>query len=153
MDERVYRADAYRRTLVTEVIETGEADGRPWARVNGTIFHPEGGGQPADHGRMDEARVVDVQTAEGGRIFHVLDRPAALGPVTLEIDWARRYDHMQQHTGQSDGPNRFRRRRCQAERPAVPPASGERRRRARAPRHPIRPVRPEFPGRWVDRPK
>ena len=94
-----YHRDAYLTELETEVVEVGNAEGRPCAVLADTIFYPEGGGQPADRGRLGGAEVVDVQTV-GGEIRHYLDRTAAPGPVRLELDWPRRFDHMQQHTAQ-----------------------------------------------------
>jgi len=99
MDERLYLADPELRSLATSVIETGEEAGRPFARLEQTVFYPEGGGQPADRGRLGDALVVDVQS-RGDRVYHYVDRPVAAGPVRLELDWDRRFDHMQQHTGQ-----------------------------------------------------
>jgi alanyl-tRNA synthetase len=65
-----------------------------------TAFYPEGGGQPADEGAIGEAEVVDVQEEEGG-IVHFTDRAVVIGQVVeCSIDWGRRWDHMQQHTGQ-----------------------------------------------------
>ena len=64
-----------------------------------TILYPEGGGQPADRGSIGEIAVDDVQRREGA-IRHYLERPAEPGPVTVRLDWRRRFDHMQQHTGQ-----------------------------------------------------
>jgi Ser-tRNA(Ala) deacylase AlaX len=65
-----------------------------------TILYPEGGGQPADHGQIEEACVVDVQRAPDGRVLHHVDRALEAGPVQVHVDWLRRFDHMQQHTGQ-----------------------------------------------------
>lgn len=65
-----------------------------------TAFYPEGGGQPSDEGAIGEAEVVDVQEEEG-RIVHYTDRAVETGQVAeCSIDWGRRWDHMQQHTGQ-----------------------------------------------------
>jgi len=64
-----------------------------------TLFYPEGGGQPADHGRLGDAEVLDVQK-RGEEIRHFLSHPVAEGSIQLELDWPRRWDHMQQHTGQ-----------------------------------------------------
>ena len=69
---------------------------------NETAFYPTSGGQPHDLGALGGVDVVDV-IDEGDRIAHVLAAP--LGPRTAcrrrrSIDWARRFDHMQQHTGQ-----------------------------------------------------
>lgn len=93
-----YERDPQLRTLDTEVLACGD-DGRPYALLADTILYPEGGGQPADHGRLGGARVLDVQKREG-EVRHYLDAPVPAGPARLELDWERRWDHMQQHTGQ-----------------------------------------------------
>lgn len=65
-----------------------------------TAFYPEGGGQPADHGTLGEVTVTDVHEKDGV-IFHTCDRAEEIGQtVTGHIDWARRFDHMQQHSGE-----------------------------------------------------
>lgn len=94
-----YERDPYLTELETTVLEVGETGGTPWAVLADTILYPEGGGQPADHGWLGDASVLDVQKHEGSA-RHLLDRPVAVGPVTLRLDWGRRFDHMQQHTGQ-----------------------------------------------------
>jgi alanyl-tRNA synthetase len=86
-------------TLDTEVVETGHDGDRVYAIAADTLFYPEGGGQPADRGRMSGVEVVDVQKVEA-EIRHYLNREIAVGPVTMDLDWSRRFDHMQQHTGQ-----------------------------------------------------
>jgi alanyl-tRNA synthetase len=94
-----YERDPYLRELQTEVVETGTDGGRPFAVLADTVLYPEGGGQPADRGVLGEVEVTDVQRREGV-IRHFLARPIELGPATVRLDWARRFDHMQQHTGQ-----------------------------------------------------
>jgi alanyl-tRNA synthetase len=65
-----------------------------------TAFYPEAGGQPADEGILGEAEVFDVQVL-GDRILHMTDQPPEAGErVEGSLDWPRRWDHMQQHTGQ-----------------------------------------------------
>ncbi len=64
-----------------------------------TAFYPASGGQPHDLGKLGEANVVDVRDAEDG-IVHIVDQPVKLGEVKGCINWPRRFDHMQQHTGQ-----------------------------------------------------
>jgi alanyl-tRNA synthetase len=64
-----------------------------------TAFYPTSGGQPHDLGRLGNARVVDVLEVKD-QVIHVVDRPVAIGTVKGIIDWERRFDHMQQHTGQ-----------------------------------------------------
>ena len=94
-----YERDPYATTLETRVLRTGEEQGRPFAILEDTILYPEGGGQPSDHGTLNGAAVVDVQKRDG-ELRHYLARPLAEGPASLELDWIRRFDHMQQHTGQ-----------------------------------------------------
>jgi alanyl-tRNA synthetase len=97
-----FEREPYRTELPTHVVLTGSDGPLPFVVLEETIFYPEGGGQPADHGEIageTVAAVVDVQKREGA-IRHYLDRPLAAGPVTARIDWGRRFDHMQQHTGQ-----------------------------------------------------
>ena len=107
--QKYYEADAYRREA-DAVILAVEPDGRGGGKLalDGTVFYPEGGGQPADHGTLtlpDGARltVTDVHE-QGGVIWHRVDAlPDTAAPgtaVTGRIDWAWRFDKMQQHTGE-----------------------------------------------------
>ena len=74
---------------------------RPLWRVklDRTAFYPTSGGQPHDTGRLRDVRVVDVLD-ENEEVIHVVDKPIDIGAVKGIIDWDRRFDHMQQHTGQ-----------------------------------------------------
>lgn len=93
--------DPFKRQMATRVVACDEAeDGRFAVRLDETLFYPEGGGQPADHGRIDGAEVRDVQRDEDGRIIHLVDRSISAGEVDVSVDWDRRFDHMQQHTAQ-----------------------------------------------------
>jgi alanyl-tRNA synthetase len=94
-----YERDAYLRELETEVVDVGVEDGKPFAVLADTVLYPEGGGQPADRGTLGDIPIVDVQK-HAGVIRHYLGRPARPGRVTVHLDWARRFDHMQQHTAQ-----------------------------------------------------
>ncbi|CUO17282.1 Alanine--tRNA ligase [Faecalibacterium prausnitzii] len=107
--QKYYEADAYRREA-DAVILAVEPDGRGGGKLalDGTVFYPEGGGQPADHGTLtlpNGARltVTDVHE-QGGVIWHRVDAlPDTAAPgtaVTGRIDWAWRFDKMQQHTGE-----------------------------------------------------
>jgi alanyl-tRNA synthetase len=95
-----YERDAYLRVLDTEVVEAGVAGEQPYAVTADTLFYPEGGGQPADRGTMAGVEVVDVRKTEDGSIRHFVAERISEGPVRQELDWSRRYDHMQQHTAQ-----------------------------------------------------
>lgn len=99
IDGPAYQRDSFLGVLETEVTEVGRDGGRIFAVTADTVFYPEGGGQPADHGTMGEVAVVDVQNADGV-VRHFLDGELPLGPVHQLLDWGRRFDHMQQHTGQ-----------------------------------------------------
>jgi len=97
--ERLYLRDSYLRAFRARVVESRELDGRPAAVLEGSAFYPEGGGQPGDRGAIGRARVVDTQE-RGGEVLHVLDQPLPPGEYDAQIDWTRRFDHMQQHHGQ-----------------------------------------------------
>ena len=64
-----------------------------------TAFYPTSGGQPNDLGKIGDANVLDVRD-EGDEILHLVDRKPSDPDVTCCIHWPRRFDHMQQHTGQ-----------------------------------------------------
>jgi alanyl-tRNA synthetase len=99
--DRLYYTDAYLTEFDAVVTAVGEDAGRPWAALDRTAFYPTSGGQPFDVGALGGASVLDVVDREDGAIAHVLDRPlASTAAVHGAINWTRRFDHMQQHTGQ-----------------------------------------------------
>ncbi len=98
MTDRLYLADPYLRSFRARVVEMRELDGKPAAVLDRSAFYPEGGGQPGDRGSLGAARVLDTQE-RGGVVLHLLDR-AVEGEVDAQLDWERRFDHMQQHHGQ-----------------------------------------------------
>lgn len=92
--------DARLRSLETEVVAcTPTGPDRFAVQLTETALYPEGGGQPADHGTIGSARVLDVQRENSG-VVHTCDAPVPLGPTTVRVDWDRRFDHMQQHSAQ-----------------------------------------------------
>ncbi|MBE6989710.1 MAG: alanyl-tRNA editing protein [Ruminococcaceae bacterium] len=97
---KLYYEDAYLRRFEAAVVSCEPSKGG-WAVVlDRTAFYPEGGGQPADHGTLSGVRVLDVHE-KGGVISHTCDGPLPAGETVCgEIDWARRFDHMQQHSGE-----------------------------------------------------
>jgi alanyl-tRNA synthetase len=95
MTERLYYTDSYLRDFTAQIV--GQADDAVY--LDRTAFYPTSGGQPFDLGSIGGASVVEV-VDEGDRIAHRIAGAAAAGPVDCAIDWTRRYDHMQQHTGQ-----------------------------------------------------
>jgi alanyl-tRNA synthetase len=99
---RLYYDDSYTTRFVARVCARAEHAGRPAVELEETYFYPEGGGQEADRGRLGPAPVVDVQSDEDGRVWHVVggEGPGPEDETEAELDWERRFDHMQQHTGQ-----------------------------------------------------
>jgi alanyl-tRNA synthetase len=101
MTERLYYADPYLQTFDAHVVERLRRGEQPAVILDRTSFYPTGGGQPHDTGRLNDVGVVDVIEDEGtGVIVHVLDGELEADDVRGEVDWERRFDLMQQHTGQ-----------------------------------------------------
>ena len=97
---KLYYEDCHLRAFSATV--TGcEQDGDHWKiTLDATAFYPEGGGEAPDLGILGGVNVLDVQEKDG-EIFHLCDGPLTIGDtVQGEIDWARRFDLMQQHTGE-----------------------------------------------------
>ena len=94
-----FERDPYLTELSVRVVGTGTDEGRPWAALDDTILYPEGGGQPGDHGHLGDVPVLDVKMVEGV-VRHSLAGPVQEGPTVVRLDWRRRFDHMQHHTGQ-----------------------------------------------------
>ena len=101
MTHRLYYTDAYLATFTANVSEVIDQDGRTALVLDRTAFYPTSGGQPFDTGSIEGVPVEEVIDLDGDRIAHVVAVPLASGTlVQCHIDWARRFDHMQQHTGQ-----------------------------------------------------
>jgi alanyl-tRNA synthetase len=113
--ERLYYSDSFLKTFaaaVTEIRELAASNGEPiWQlALNRTAFYPASGGQPFDTGRLNATSrdgtalnipVEQVEEDEQGAVWHFVRQPLAAGTaIEGEIDWERRFDHMQQHTGQ-----------------------------------------------------
>jgi alanyl-tRNA synthetase len=97
---RLYYEDPYLREFDAAVIERTTVDGKPALVLDRTAFYPTSGGQPFDVGTLGAAHVTDVIETDDGRILHVVDRATDESSLEGQIDWTRRFDHMQQHTGQ-----------------------------------------------------
>jgi alanyl-tRNA synthetase len=97
MTERLYYIDCYQHEFQARVLET--ADGGRRVYLDRTAFYPTSGGQSFDTGTLGGAAIQEV-IDEDGRIAHLLRTPLEQTEVQGRIDWARRFDHMQQHTGQ-----------------------------------------------------
>jgi alanyl-tRNA synthetase len=102
MTRRLYYEDAGMRSFQAGVVEARAVEGATLVALDATAFYPGGGGQPSDRGALGGRAVLDV-LEEGDRIWHRLDGPLETpdgGAVSGSLDWDRRFDHMQQHTGQ-----------------------------------------------------
>ena len=97
LTERLYYQDCYLREFRAQVVEA--ADGGRRVYLDRTAFYPTSGGQPFDTGTLGGAKVIEVIDEEE-RVAHVLDASVAAGEIDGKIDWQRRFDHMQQHSGQ-----------------------------------------------------
>jgi len=100
MTEKLYYIDSHLTEFTATVLACEQA-GDVWHIIlDRTAFYPEGGGQSADHGVLGTVRVLDVHEKQG-EIIHYTDAPLAVGTeVKGEIDWARRFDLTQQHSGE-----------------------------------------------------
>jgi alanyl-tRNA synthetase len=96
---RLYYTDAYRASFSSRVVDRSDDGTRVY--LDETAFYPTSGGQPHDLGTLAGVAVTDV-VDEGERIAHVLAAPLSDSAANVDgaIDWNRRFDHMQQHTGQ-----------------------------------------------------
>ena len=97
MTQRLYYTDSYLTEFTANVLERGDEGRRVY--LDRTAFYPTSGGQPNDLGLLGGKRVLDV-IDEGERVAHLIDGPVEAEKVQGSIDWARRFDNMQQHTGQ-----------------------------------------------------
>jgi alanyl-tRNA synthetase len=101
MTERIYYTDPYAREFDGRVVSVTSLEGRAGVVLDRTAFYPTSGGQPFDVGALGAARVLDVIEDDDSQLVHIVDKPLAEGQaVHGTVDWIRRFDHMQQHTGQ-----------------------------------------------------
>lgn len=97
---KLYEQDAYRKTFSSIVEDSISEKGIFKVALRETAFYPEGGGQPADHGTLGDVKVLDVQERDG-IIWHTVSEPLPKGASAGgRIDWERRYDYMQNHSGE-----------------------------------------------------
>uniref|UniRef100_A0A7S0WG47 Alanyl-transfer RNA synthetases family profile domain-containing protein n=1 Tax=Pyramimonas obovata TaxID=1411642 RepID=A0A7S0WG47_9CHLO len=110
-----YQSDAYLRSVLATVLtcepclkqssskkskQKDECESSWHVTLSDTVLYPEGGGQPSDYGTVNGVRVIRVETIKGACV-HVCAEPLPVGSqVEVVVDWDRRFDHMQQHTGQ-----------------------------------------------------
>ncbi len=98
--KKLYYDDPYQKEFSARVLSCEETKDGYAVVLDRTAFYPEGGGQPADHGTLGAARVLDVHERDGV-VTHRCDAALPVGEtVDGALDWARRFDHMQQHSGE-----------------------------------------------------
>src|SRR5262249_6312346 len=105
MTSRLYYTDSTLASFDAIVVAATSDDGRHELVLDRTASYRPPGGQPSDTGRRAgpgiDVPVLDAADRDDGEVAHVVSAPIPVGaPVRGEIDWARRFDHMQQHTGQ-----------------------------------------------------
>jgi len=108
MTNRLYYTDPYSREFDASIVRVDREDTRCRVRLDRTFFYPTSGGQPFDTGLLGRFQVVDVVDEDDGDVSHIVTGPHPTEPANLQpgqtvhgsIDWPRRFDHMQQHTGQ-----------------------------------------------------
>jgi len=103
--ERLYYSDSYLRdfdalVVASEPAPSAQGEQRFHIVLDRTAFYPNSGGQPHDTGKLSLATVHEVIERDDGTIVHVTDMPFPPGPTHGSIKWPRRFDHMQQHSGQ-----------------------------------------------------
>lgn len=99
MTQKIYYDSAYTREWHTTITGKVDKEDGVYVTLAETAFYPHGGGQPCDLGQIGGIAVLDVNI-EDGDVWHKLERTPEQTEVHCEIDWERRFDHMQQHTGQ-----------------------------------------------------
>lgn len=100
MTEKLFYADPFMKEFTATVVKCEEEKGAFAVTLDRTAFYPEGGGQSADHGTLNDAKVSDTRD-RGGEVVHICDKPLTVGEtVQGKIDFVRRFDLMQQHSGE-----------------------------------------------------
>jgi len=100
MTQKLYLFDSYLKRTNAVVLKCEKAENGYEVELDKTVLYPEGGGQPYDTGRIGGINVIRVRE-EGECVKHTIEEPLALmQEVEVELDWQRRFDHMQQHSGE-----------------------------------------------------
>ncbi len=101
MSTRLYYEDAYATQFSAKVIERTQVNGRTALVLDQSYFYPTSGGQPHDNGTLNDVAVVNVLVREeDDAVLHVLNKDLDASLISGEINWPRRFDHMQHHSGQ-----------------------------------------------------
>lgn len=98
--EKLFYKDPFLTEFTATVLDCQPGKNGYIVTLDRTAFYPEGGGQPADHGTLDGIAVTDVHE-KSGVVLHNVEATVEIGKTVVgSIDWARRFDHMQQHSGE-----------------------------------------------------
>jgi alanyl-tRNA synthetase len=101
MTELLYYHDSYAVDFKARIVERLTHAGRPGVVLDRTLFYPTSGGQPFDLGSMNDIHVEGVLVRDqDGAVVHLLSTEIESADIRGKVDWSRRFDHMQQHTGQ-----------------------------------------------------
>jgi alanyl-tRNA synthetase len=100
MTERLYYQDSYLRQFDAACVLSIETSKGFEVILDQTAFYPTSGGQPHDLGLIQESPIREVYESEEGEIIHCISKPVDGEVLKCSVDWVRRFDHMQQHTGQ-----------------------------------------------------
>ena len=97
---KLYYENCHQSQFSAKVLACEETEKGFWVTLDASAFYPEGGGQACDLGFLDDAQVLAVKE-ENYQVLHLCHKPLAVGAeVVGRIDWPRRFDQMQQHTGE-----------------------------------------------------
>ncbi|HEY89004.1 MAG TPA: alanyl-tRNA editing protein [Thermoflexia bacterium] len=100
MTRKLYYESSKTRTFTAQLVARQQIARGPAVQLDQTAFYPTGGGQAHDTGTLNGIPVLDVWSDAEGAVWHLLAQPLAADHVTGELNWERRFDHIQQHTGQ-----------------------------------------------------
>lgn len=100
MTKKLYYTSPKTAQWDSEILGCFKENDHYYITLDETAFFPEGGGQPSDTGTIDGLPVLDVMKGTDGSILHKLERKPNSRTVHCELDWSRRFDHMQSHSGQ-----------------------------------------------------
>jgi alanyl-tRNA synthetase len=100
MTQKLYLDRSYETVFEAAVVSAQPSGPGAALVLDRTLFYPESGGQLPDHGMLGSAKVIDVQEKDDDTVVHTVTGEIPAGVVRGTIDWPRRFDHMQQHTGQ-----------------------------------------------------
>lgn len=101
MKDLLYYQDATISEFQATVMKTGSDENRNYIVLDNTAFYPTGGGQPHDTGWISDIEIIDVEKVDDEiRHYTTADVSNISGEISAKLNWTRRFDHMQQHTGQ-----------------------------------------------------